>query len=64
MNTLYAVIWLDFIPLTLACESAQAAINAAQCMAEKGPHIDYIRAVELTPDNKIITLWEKESEND
>lgn len=60
-NTIYAVVWNDFIPLSLVCENESAAIKAAQGIAERARHIDYIRAVKLTESDELITLWKKEA---
>lgn len=60
LNTIYGVVWVDFgIPMTLRKNSAAEAIEAAKHMNSRA-RIPYIRAVEVTPKNEIITLWEPE----
>lgn len=47
-------------PLTLNRDCAESAINTAQSMVQKGEgKIQNVRAVEVTPCDKLITLWEK-----
>jgi hypothetical protein len=57
----FAVIWLDFIPLSLPVATAQEAIDKAKAMAAKGVSRG-LRAVafslEGSPD--LVTLWEPE----
>ena len=62
-SELYAVIWSDFgVPLNLLFETAEQAINKARDMHAKafGAHIrlGHLRAVHLTGDDKLITLWD------
>jgi len=59
MNAIYAVIWNDFIPLSLVCENESAAIETAKSIAERAPQIEYIKAVKLTENDELITLWKK-----
>ena len=56
---IYAVIWLDFIPLSLECDTAQSAIDSAKAIHERSNgQISYIRAVALAEgSNKLETLW-------
>lgn len=61
-KTIYGVIWIDNMlgPLTLNRDCAESAINTAQSMVQKGEgKIQNVRAVEVTPYDKLITLWEK-----
>ena len=58
---IFAVIWQDMIPLSLHCESAANAIDKAQAMRAKaetnGISLHDLRAIHLTKDDKLITLW-------
>jgi len=60
MGTIYAVIWTDNMlgHLTLRHSAPELAIETAQAMHTKGADkIHNLRAVELTPEDKLITLW-------
>lgn len=60
MQIIYAVIWNDFIPLSLICENENTAIKTAKDISERANHIEFIKAVKLTGNDELITLWEKE----
>ncbi len=63
MRTLYAVIWLDFWGMaSLNKETPQDAIDLAQSMNTRANGtIRELRAVELTPEDKLLTLWSPQS---
>lgn len=58
---IYAVLWEDFIPLHLTEESAESAIATAKAIEAKavrnGVKLRNLRAVQLTPNDEIITLY-------
>lgn len=58
MNTIFAVIWNDFIPLSLACINKESAIQTAKNIHARAPDIAFLKGVELTPEDKLITLWQ------
>lgn len=63
---IYGVIWIDNMigPLTLQKPCAESAINSAQDMVKRGTDkIRSVRAVQVTEDDKLITLWENENAN-
>lgn len=64
MTTIHAVIWCDFIPLSLPVESAKEAIDEAKAMLAKsatnGVALHGLRAVTLHPDDTLETLWSPE----
>lgn len=63
LKTVYGVIWTDKMlgHLTLNQDTAEEAISTAKGMNERGADKIYnLRAVEVTPENKIITLWSPE----
>ena len=59
---IYAVIWCDFIPLSLPCADAAKAIETAKAMKLKsdsnGVTLRQLRAVRLDPNDTLHTLWE------
>lgn len=61
---IYAVVWNDFIPLSLLADSEADAISKAQAMHAKatlsGVTLGYLKAVRVTPEDKLITLWQPE----
>ena len=62
---IFAVIWADFVPLSLQYASAAAAIAAAKAMhakaTSKGVRIHDLRAVRLDEADKLETLWKPEN---
>ena len=62
---LFAVIWCDFVPLSLPCASANEAIEKAQAMLTKAQSnnvtLRHLRAVRVTPSDSLVTLWSPES---
>ena len=61
-NTIYAVIWVDFgVPLSLKSETGEDAILMAKHMwLKSNQSLANLRAVALTDDDKLHTLWEPE----
>jgi hypothetical protein len=64
MREIFAVIWYDFCPLSLHCESAQDAIDKAKAMVAKaranGTKLHDVRAVHLPAgSNDLNVLWQE-----
>ena len=61
---IFAVIWVDFIPLSLKYASAAAAIAAAKAMHDNAHQnrvaIRELRDVRLDEADKLHTLWKPE----
>jgi hypothetical protein len=62
---IFAVIWCDFVPLSLPYPGAGEAVAAAQAMRAKagknGVTLQHLRAVRLDAANKLHTLWQPEN---
>lgn len=63
MDDIYAVIWCDFVPLSLKFATAEEAMEKARYMRDRvaamGRFMD-IRAVILKPDDTLIDLLPRE----
>lgn len=54
---IYAVVWFDFVHLSLRCTSAEEAIAKAQATHERGSATLGLRAVSLDAADNLVTLW-------